>query len=103
MILPHCPFDATPDSTAWDPKSLGSPIWNGEYDLLKKHFGDMVRYTDKMVGKIVAKLDKLGLRENTVIIFTGDNGTDKPIKTKWNGKVIEEAKMKSLILVPEFR
>jgi len=32
-----------------------------------------------MVGKIVAKIDELGLDENTLIIFVGDNGTDQPI------------------------
>jgi arylsulfatase A len=41
---------------------------------------------DKMVGKIVAKLDELGLRENTLILFTGDNGTDQPIVSMLAGK-----------------
>ena len=45
----------------------------------------MVQYMDKIIGKIVAKLDEHGLRENTLIIFTGDNGTDKPIVTNWRG------------------
>jgi arylsulfatase A len=37
----------------------------------------MVAYTDKLTGKLLAKLDELGLRENTLIFFTGDNGTGK--------------------------
>mgnify|MGYP002138191262 CR=1 FL=1 len=32
---------------------------------------------DKLVGKLVAELDRLKLRENTVIFFMGDNGTGK--------------------------
>ena len=101
MILTHCPFDATPDSDSWDPKSLGSPEYKGPggngkdaaaYDLHKNNFKDMVQYTDKLVGKIVAKLEKLGLRENTMIIFTGDNGTDKPIKTNCNGELVTGGK-----------
>jgi len=35
----------------------------------------MVDYTDKLVGRLVAALDDAGLRENTIIIFTTDNGT----------------------------
>jgi arylsulfatase A len=30
---------------------------------------------DKLVGKLVADLDRLKLRENTLIVFVGDNGT----------------------------
>ncbi len=30
---------------------------------------------DKLVGRLVAELDRLGLREKTLIVFSGDNGT----------------------------
>ena len=75
MILTHCPFEPTPDSPDWDPKSKGSKTYKGD----PKYFGDMVTYMDKLVGKFISKLEELGLRENTLIIFTGDNGTDKPV------------------------
>ena len=39
----------------------------------------MVAYTDKIVGRVVAHLDSLGIRDNTVMLFTGDNGTDRSI------------------------
>jgi len=45
----------------------------------------MVAYADKAVGQVVAQLEKSGVRDNTLIIFTGDNGTDTPIVTPWNG------------------
>jgi arylsulfatase A len=32
---------------------------------------------DKLIGKMVAKLDELGLRDNTLILFLGDNGTGR--------------------------
>jgi arylsulfatase A len=84
MILTHCPFFPTPDSKDWDPKSKGSPTYKGD----AKYFGDMATYMDRSVGQIVAKLDELGLRESTLVIFTGDNGTDKPVVTQMDGRRI---------------
>lgn len=40
----------------------------------KAAFAAMVELLDQQVGEIVAKLDELGLRDNTLIIFTSDNG-----------------------------
>jgi arylsulfatase A len=75
MILTHCPFDPTPHSKDWDPTDMGSKTYKGN----AKYFGDMVSYLDFSVGRIVKQLDRLGLRENTIILFTGDNGTDTPV------------------------
>ena len=40
-------------------------------------FAAMVTRMDAYVGQIVAKLDELGLRENTIILFTSDNGAHR--------------------------
>jgi len=40
-------------------------------------FAAMVDYLDMQVGDIVAKLKELGVYENTLIIFTSDNGPHK--------------------------
>lgn len=70
MILTHSPFQPTPDSSDWDPTT------RTEKELQDvKHFADMTAYADKMVGRVVTKVDELGLRENTLLIFIGDNGT----------------------------
>ena len=88
MILTHCPFDPTPDSSDWDPKRLGSTSYKGDKNDPQRHFRDMVAYADKMVGQIINQLEKSGIRENTMVIFTGDNGTDKPIVTPWNDRKV---------------
>ena len=84
MILPHCPFTPPPGTKDWDPSSPGSDTYKGD----AKYFPDMVHHIDKIVGKILTKLDEHGLRENTIVIFTGDNGTDKPIVTSLNGEQV---------------
>jgi arylsulfatase A len=78
MILTHCPFTPTPDSDDWDPRASGEPSYKGQ----AKYFGDMVTYMDKVIGKLLATLDEIGRRDNTLVIFIGDNGTDKPVVSK---------------------
>ena len=50
----------------------------GERDvrLVQEHavYAGMVEAMDQAVGKVLAKLDELGLRDNTLVIFTSDNG-----------------------------
>ena len=38
-------------------------------------YADNSAYMDKLVGKLVSELQRLGLRERTVVFFAGDNGT----------------------------
>ena len=58
LVEVHGKIQPTPDS------KLGSNI-----------YADNIAYMDKLVGKLLATLDSLKLRENTLIFFMGDNGT----------------------------
>jgi arylsulfatase A len=80
MILTHSPYQATPDSKTWDPKLIGE-----NKGKRPEHFADMVAYMDKLIGKLVAKLDELNLRGNTLILFIGDNGTGAGTRTMTRG------------------
>jgi arylsulfatase A len=80
MILTHDPFQPTPDSANWDPKASDE---RANRDV--KHFADMTAYMDKMVGRLVAKLDELGIRDNTLLMFLGDNGTHSSVTSRFNG------------------
>lgn len=40
------------------------------------YYGDFVIETDAMVGKVLAALDKHGFADNTIVIFTADNGAE---------------------------
>jgi arylsulfatase A-like enzyme len=44
---------------------------------LQRAYREMVQEMDKGVGEIVATLARLGLAENTLIIFTSDNGATR--------------------------
>ncbi len=99
MVLTHDPFVPTPDSEgglyAKPPKgSKQRERQQGEFDITKvkgsafqqQCFADMIAYTDKIVGKIIAKLEALNLRENTLVIFTSDNGSHPTSRTILDGK-----------------
>ncbi|MDA0589714.1 MAG: sulfatase-like hydrolase/transferase [Planctomycetota bacterium] len=68
MALPHWPMVPTPDSPEWK-----NPATRNLEDV--RFVKDMIEYMDKNVGRIVAKVDELGLAENTLILFYSDNGT----------------------------
>jgi arylsulfatase A len=47
----------------------------GEIGNIAKVWAENLIYLDKQVGALAAELDRLNLRDNTLIIFAGDNGT----------------------------
>lgn len=83
MMLTHSPYQPTPDSQTWDPKAKGENV-----NQRPEHFGDMVEYMDKLIGRLVKTLDEQGLRKNTLLIFIGDNGTGKGTKSMMGDRVV---------------
>ncbi|MBC6367025.1 sulfatase [Algoriphagus sp. AK58] len=69
----------------WAPYAVHTPIMGPEV-LVEKYkaktpgiqknpiYAALVENLDQNVGKVLAELDRLGLRKNTLIIFTSDNG-----------------------------
>jgi len=85
MVLVHDPFVPTPDSPEWKDASK-------RYEKNNRHFKEMVEYADKLIGKVEAKLKEKGVLENTIFIFTGDNGTNVSIRTQTRHGEIKGAK-----------
>lgn len=78
MVLVHSPFVPTPDSM----NAKGQ----------KERFAGMVSYMDRKVGELIAKLKAEGIDKNTVIIFTGDNGTARSITSMRDGHAVTGGK-----------
>ena len=75
MISPHANNEA--EQVEWA-HGLEVPDY-GEFDgknwpETAKGYAAMMRHIDNSVGQVVRKLEQLGIAENTIIIFTGDNG-----------------------------
>ena len=78
MCLPHGPLTTT-------------PLEPHLSDKIDKHKA-MVRYTDIILKKLVSALEKLKIRDNTIIFWTTDNGTAGSITGQINGKKLKEEK-----------
>lgn len=83
MILTHNPFVPTPSSPA-------------EQSNKKKNFRDMVNHMDKLIGRILDRLEANGIRENTLVIFTGDNGTNVNITSRTKSGMVTGGKSKPI-------
>ena len=79
MALTHDPFVPTPDNPRFADFDAASKVNDTAY------FPEMVTYMDKLVGQIVAEVEKAGFRDNTLILFIGDNGTDRDVISRVNG------------------
>jgi arylsulfatase A-like enzyme len=62
--IPHYPEQALPEHTALY-QDLPMP---------RRSYAAMISTTDHYMGLVMAKLDELGLTENTIVIFQSDNG-----------------------------
>jgi arylsulfatase A len=80
MTLTHNPFVATPlsEDQSEQAKTKSS----------NRFFGDMVRYTGVLVDRINRKLDELSIAENTVVLFTTDNGNYRSLVTQMGERTV---------------
>ena len=86
MMLVHDPFLPTPNSKDWENEQNRLNSNNPEY------FPEMVSYMDSTVGKIINALKNNNIDDNTIIIFLGDNGTDRKVFTKNNNVLVKGSK-----------
>lgn len=77
MVLTHGKTHTQPVVPTPDNLKEGRPT--------EEMFGDMVQYADKLIGAIVTRLEKLGLRDNTVLFVATDNGTESRLTARFRG------------------
>jgi len=78
MCLPHGPLTTTPLEPNAESK-------------MDKHKA-MVRYTDAILNKLLKSLDDLGIRDNTIVVWTTDNGTAGNVIGSKKGKLVRGGK-----------
>ena len=66
----HSPFHSKPEKT----KKYVAKAKASKVNLKNPAYAGMVESLDENVGRLLAWLDEKGLRENTIVVFTSDNG-----------------------------
>ncbi len=90
MVYSHTlaqrPWSPTPDH----PDYAG---WDEAVDDLeradKKYFPFMIKYMDKIIGKLINHTDSAVLSRPTLFMFIGDNGTNKGIESIYKGELVK--------------
>ena len=77
LVLPHTPL-------------INPPAYEEE-DNLGKHKA-MVSYVDKLTGEVIRALEDAGIREETLVIWTTDNGSTGAIKGRLNDRLVNGGK-----------
>lgn len=129
ILRPHLPFGApkkylepyaevTLPPIPHPEKPEGKTTWHGSGEFMKyqrwgknpnedapfaeevrKYYAACVSYADAQVGKLLAKLDDLGLRENTVVILWGDHGWHLGEHAVWGKHTLFEESLRSPLII----
>ncbi|MEN8660999.1 MAG: sulfatase [Lentimonas sp.] len=87
---PHTPIDPPAEYSAkYDNLTVEKLEQESEYGQIarpkkvisayKKEYYGTVNQLDDAFGRLMKTLDELGLRENTIVVFTSDNGPETPV------------------------
>ncbi len=129
IIRPHLPFGAPAKylkhyqdiklpPVAHPNKPQGRTTWHGSGEFMKynrwqrnpntdaefaqlcrKHYAACVTYADALVGRLIGRLDALGLREDTLIILWGDHGWHLGEHGIWGKHALFEESLRSPLII----
>jgi len=129
IIRPHLPFGAPAQyyepyrdiqlpPIPHPQKPEGKTTWHGSGEFMKynrwgrnpnedaafatavrKHYAACVSYADAQIGKLLARLDALGLRNNTVVVLWGDHGWHLGEHAIWGKHALFEESLRSPLVI----
>lgn len=97
FTAPHWPWEGRDDSDVSENLSLTQHYDGGSLETYK----EMVEALDENVGKVLAALDEAGIAENTIVVFTNDNGGER-FSDNWPHTGVKAEVLEGGIRVPLF-
>ncbi len=79
---PHGMYDIPADDPAWELYRDDAWMQDPEVSQDAKNYAAMVTMVDRNVGEVLDLLEELGLEDNTIVFFTGDNGGQDRFRSK---------------------
>jgi arylsulfatase A-like enzyme len=83
VTIPHNNGEA-PDPYKFETPTV-HPYQDRDWNYEEKCYAAMITRLDSMVGDVIKELDEKGLRDNTLVVFTSDNGPAKEDVFNSNG------------------
>ncbi|MDG1896636.1 MAG: sulfatase [Fuerstiella sp.] len=129
IIRPHLPFgapakylelyqDVEMPAVPHPQKPEGKTTWHGSGEFMKynrwrrnpntdaefsahvrRHYAACVSYADAQVGRILARLDQLRLRDRTIVVLWGDHGWHLGEHSIWGKHALFEESLRSPLIV----
>jgi len=104
-MLPHAPYLLAPDGALDDdPLNAFTPELKGDITSIqrvKQRYEWQIRFTDRQLGRFLARLKELGLYDRALVIVTADHGVSYDPETP--GRALVPARNAEMILlVPLF-
>jgi iduronate 2-sulfatase len=129
IIRPHLPFgapkkyldqyrDVTLPPIDHPQKPTGQTTWHGSGEFMKynrwnrnpnsdadfaidvrRHYAACVTFADSLVGRVIERLEKLGQRDNTIIVLWGDHGWHLGEHAIWGKHALFEESLRSPLII----
>ncbi len=129
LIRPHLPFGAPQKylelyegvelpPTPHPEKPSGKTTWHGSGEFMKyqrwgkdprkdeafatevrRHYAACVSYADAQVGKLLDRLEQLGLEDNTIVLLWGDHGWHLGEHAVWGKHTLFEESLRSPLIL----
>ena len=86
-FLLYCPMVLTHGQSLNEPV-VPTPTNRDANRPLETIYAEMVSYADRQIGELVAELERLDLRKNTIIVLATDNGSEHRLTALKNGREV---------------